>query len=230
MAIAYVTSAATSTAGYTATKSLALDTTGQTNVAIVVFALVAFDSVVGQGEDSSTAVDYNGTPLTAGTEFTSSGVKTKCKLWYGTIATGGNFNINGTWASGLSQPVMVAAAWSGVGSIANENRATAVSTTPSVAMTTTAGNLAVAVGTYTYVTPPSGTPGTGDTERYDGQAGGNQYSGYAYEKSAVGASTTVDWTISTAGGTWEIAGVSLTAAGAAAAVPQAFMHLSRQRR
>lgn len=165
---------------------------------------------LGDTVDRITAVTANGTPMTRlGSVKTGPTGLAPYNFLYGLPAppTGSVTILVSLSASRNLQGGAVS--FSGVDSVTAATTATGTSTTPSLAITTTAGEIAFAtLGFNPNTALPS--PGAGETERYESVSSGASASEAGYTETATGASTTIAPTLA-GGGTpsWGIIGVSI---------------------
>lgn len=219
----------------TGLQTLAASATGQTTVAWshtlgvltngILIVLIAQDA----GANSTSVIwDDGGTSIALTRKGTVSQGTCRAEIWYVLTAglVTGTKTIRANW-SGSHEGQGGSASYSGVDqttifNAASPQTATGASgTNPSLAVTTTAGELAIDSAVQDLST--TGTaPAKGASQTYVA-AGVNTNtssieSGHS-EQAAAGASTTMTWTMQASGGAWGQVGVSLLPSGGAPASP-----------
>jgi hypothetical protein len=159
------------------------------------------------GTEVVTGVTYNGSAMTADTQFYFYTDK-PLRLFYLVAPASGSNNIVVDMSVGDRRIQVLAAYVSGFSAVSNAARATGTNTTPSVTCTSVSGETVVGFLAGDYNASQTLTASAPAVEEYDA-ATGYLWVGSMSEESS-GSSVTIDGTISQAGGQWGIAAVSLT--------------------
>ena len=206
-------SASTGTDTTSATLTFSHTTSGKDRALVVMI-----QSADNSGSNVPTGVTYDGNAMAAADNQIAPGEYLGVSLWtlHGANVTVGANNVVATFAA--SRDYLAGAAISikgGSSTFGTVAKATATSTTPSISVSGSAGDIivdGVAVH-YTTVGTATASEGAGQTSRQNFGHANGLVRAVASTETAAGASTTMSWTLSTAGGTprlWTSIGVAVS--------------------
>lgn len=179
-----------------------------TNADRVVLVLASSEYGGGVGE-SPTSATYGGVSMTAGTEFTVAGIKTRL-FWLVGAASGSN-SVVVTYAAATLRHCLIAVAYSGYAAASGETTSVTGGNAVSLAIPSSNGSLGVGLGFSDAGGGNTATPASGETERLDADLSPALYHAYVYEEASTGSSVTVGW-VTAAGSNPISGGVSLAPA------------------